>query len=246
VHPSLVAVLSAEAAEFNCEGLAATAPGVTCAHAGSAQGTVSLAVGTTDGLIKQARHSAVNPLVRRQIVELMCRAIEARTVQDASDHAAVYVVHQLQAKAGRRPAEGILLPANAGTEVAAALGMIRNACKAHEAKSGQHNTANFFETAPQRSWSTTALDEKLRRAVEGTEKFCAADGLPANTMKPVRVEKDIHGNEIRIIVLVSDKLAADRVPSTLRRLERFLKANLEPVIQVYLEPWKDRNVLRRL
>ena len=82
--------------------------------------------------------------------------------------------------------------------------------------------------------------------MHGNEKFCAAEGLPENTMKPVRVEKDIHGHEIRIIVQVSDKLAADRVPVTLRRLERFLKANLEPVLQVYLEPWKDQSVLRRL
>lgn len=246
IHPSLAAALETATAEFRQEGERAKAPGCNCIEARSEQGSVSLAVGEQDGLIKQARHSAVKPPVRRRLLELMCRAIEAHSVQDASDHAAIYVVHQLQGRAGHRPAEGILLPANAGLEVMAALRMVRDACKAYEAKTGTHDTANFFETAPGEAWNAADQKEKLRRAVQGNEKFCAAEGLPENTMKPVRVERDIHGHEIRIIVQVSDKLAADRVPLTLRRLERYLKSNLDPVLQVYLEPWKDQSVLRRL
>jgi hypothetical protein len=246
IHPSLAVALEAETMEFRNEGELAKAPGLVCVEARSAPGTVSFAVGEKDGLIKQARHSAVKAKVRRRVLELMCRAIEERTVQDASDHAAIYVVHQLQGRAGRRSSEGIVLPANAGLEVVAALRMVRDACKAFEFKTGRHDTENFFETAPGRAWDAAGQEEKLRRAVEGIEKFCAASGLPANSMKAVRVEKDVHGYEIRIIVQVSDKLAADRVPSTLRRLERLLKLNFDPVLQVYLEPWKDLSVLRRL
>ena len=246
IHPSLSAALDAESANFRNEGDLANAPGCISVTARSDQGGVSFAVGEQYGLIQQARHSAVRPPVRRRLVELMCRAIEGRPVQDASDHAAIYVIHQLQGRAGRRTAEGIILPANAGTEVTAALQMIRAACKAYEAKTGKRDIANFFETAPGPAWSAAPAQEKLRSAVLETEKFCAAEGLPANTMKPVRVEKDIHNHEIRVIVHVSDKLPIDRVPVTLRHLERFLKGNLEPVLQVYLEPWKDQNVLRRL
>ncbi len=246
VHPSLVAALEAETAEFPHEGKLANTAGCVCVEAQSEKGGVSLAVGEQDGLIKQARHSTAGAPVRRRLLELMCRAIEARTVQDASDHAAVYVIHLLQERAGRRPSEGILLAVNAGLEVTAALRLVRDACNAHKAKSGMRDTANFFETAPGEAWNGASREEKLRRAVQGNETFCAAEGLPANTMKPVRVEKDIHGHEIRVIVQVSDKLPSDRVPLILRRLEHFLKLNFDPVLQVYLEPWKDKSVLRRL
>ena len=246
IHPSLAAALEAETVEFRHEGGLANAPGSICVETHSDQGGMSLAVGEQDGLIRQARHSAAGSPVRRRLLELMCSAIEGRTVQDASDHAAVYVVYRLQGRAGRRPSEGILLPTNAGLEVTAALRVVRDACKAYKSKSGIRDTANFFETAPGEAWNAANREEKLRRAVQGNDAFCTAEGLPANTMKPVRVEKDIHGHEIRVIVQVSDKLASDRVPSTLRRLEHFLKLNLDPVLQVYLEPWKDQSVLRRL
>ena len=246
VHPSLVAALDEETAELRNEGALAQAPGCVCVEAGSANGRVSLAVGERDGLIRQAKHVAIQPPVRRRLLDLMCRAVVGRTVQDTSDHAAIYAVHALLRRAGRRPSEGILLPANAGLEVTAALRMLREACRSYEAKSGKRDIANFFETAPGQAWNAASHEERLRRVVQANEKFCAAEGLPANTMKPVGVEKDIHGNEIRVIVQVSDKLSAEGVPLTLRRLERFLKSNLDPVLQVYLEPWKDRNVLRRL
>ena len=248
IHPSLTAALEAETAEFRCEGRLENIAGCVCVcvEAQSEKGGVSLAVGEQDGLIKQARYAAAGTPVRRRLLELMCRAIEARTVQDASDHAAVYVIYLLQGRAGRRPSEGILLPANAGLEVTSALRLVRDACKAYKTKTGARDTANFFETAPGEAWNAASRDEKLRRAVQGNETFCAAEGLPANTMKPVRVEKDIHGHEIRVIVQVSDKLPSDRVPSILRRLEHFLKLNFDPILQVYLEPWKDKSVLRRL
>jgi len=245
IHASLAGALEAETAEFRHEGSLAPVAGLICVEVASADGKVALAGDERNGL-KQARHASIKSAVRRRVLELMCRSVEGRTVQDASDHAAIYAVHALLRCSGHRPADGILLPASAGLEVTAALRMLREACRAYEKKSGKRDTANFFETPPGAAWQGTNAKDKLRLAVEATDQFCAAEGLTANTIKAVRAEKDIHGHEIRVIVQVGEKLAAGAVPLILRRLEHFLKSKLDPVLQVYLEPWKDRNVLRRL
>jgi hypothetical protein len=69
-------------------------------------------------------------------------------------------------------------------------------------------------------------------------------GEPA--LKAVRIDNDIHGHACRVIVQVGGQLPRDTVPTTLRGLERHLKATVEPALQVYLEPLKDKNVIRRL
>lgn len=207
-------------------------------------GKVSIAIDDA-GLIRAARHGGVQPETRRRLVELMCREIEGRTVQDASDHAGVLVVHRLRTRGGTRPAAGILLPANAGSEVPAALELVRAACREHQARSGSERKANFFELGPSAAWRGLPAPDKLRRVTQATQEFCAAQGTGA-LATPVRVDKDIHGHEIRVIVQVDGVSAAEGVPLFLRRLERYLKQNVEQALQVYLEPLKDQSVLRRL
>ena len=232
LEPVLAEALKAETASFTHEG-GANAVGI------------SLTVGD-DAIIRRARHAQVKPDTRRRLVELMCREIEGRTVQDASDHAAVLVVHRLRQRAESRPAAGILLPANAGTEVVAALEMLRGACHKYQEQSGQQRKANFFERAPSAQWQGLAAAEKLRQAAERVAEFCRTEGKAPSAARVAHVEKDIHGHEIRVIIQVDGSLAGEGVPLFLRRLERYLKGKLDETIQVYLEPLKDKNVLRRL
>jgi hypothetical protein len=181
--------------------------------------------------------------VRRRLAELMCREIEGRTVQDAADHAAVLVIYRLRQHTPARPAAGILLPANAGTEVLAALELVRDACGP---RLGKGPRANFFELGPTAAWRALPLSDKLRRVAEATVAFCAAQGNSPTAAKAVRIDKDIHGHEIRVIVQMDGTIPGDGVPLFLRRLERSLKASVEEALQVYLEPLKDKSVLRRL
>ncbi len=231
LHPALEQALLAETASFT--------------HEKGAKEGISFTV-DAGGLISEARHSGVKPELRRRLAELMCRVIEGRTVQDASDHAAVLAIHRLELRAGKRPSQGILLPANAGTEVQAALEMVRSACRAELAKSSSGTKANFFDPGPGPAWSALAVADKLRRIVEAADAFCRKQGGSPTAIKPVRIDKDIHGHEIRVIVQLDGTIPADGVPFALRRLERSLKAGIEETLQVYLEPVKDKNVLRRL
>ena len=231
LEPVLAEALKAETASFTHEG-------------GNSAG-VSLTVGEDD-IIRTARHAQVKPDTRRRLAELMCREIEGRTVQDASDHAAVLVIHRLYKRAGTRPASGILLPANAGTEVVAALELVRSACRSHQEQSGRARKPNFFERGPSDAWAALPPPDKQRKAAQALDAFCRSEGRPSATARVAQVEKDIHGHEIRVIIQVDGNATAEGVPFFLRRLERYLKTNLEGTLQVYLEPWKDKNVLRRL
>lgn len=246
LEPSLIPALESETAVFGHEGTIATVTGALGITSESSEGTVSLLVGQDDGLIRAARHSGVTAPVRRRVLEIMCRAIEGRTVQDASDHAGSYAIHLLQLRAGRRPARGILLPANAGFEVKAALGQIRKACEKYRERLGIRGSGNYFERRPAEPWDSMDRQEKLRTVSGAIAQFCQAEKLQVDAIKAMRVDKDVNKYEIRIVVQVDPPFPRDGVPSMLRHLERFLKARVEQALEVYLEPFRDQNVLRRL
>jgi hypothetical protein len=245
LQPMLAEALRAATASFTHEGEAPAAGAKLRIESVSENGAVSLAVGDGD-IIRAARHNGVQPAVRRGLLELMCREIEGRTVQDAADHGAVLVIHRLRQRVESRPAPGILLPANAGTEVIAALEMLRGACRKYQEQSSGERKPNFFERGPSAAWQALPAADKVRKAAEAISTFCRAEGKGATAVRLDHVEKDIHGHEIRIIIQADAAAEREGVPFFLRRLERFLKANLEEALQVYLEPVKDKNVLRRL
>jgi hypothetical protein len=246
VHPELEPVLVAETSVFKKEGsLEASRDGIL-ARAQSNEGSLAFEALRDTGAIISARHAgAVHPMVRR-ILELVCRQIEGRTVQDAADHGVIQAIHCLRGGVRSRPVDGVLLPRNAGTAFVRASRLVREACRLFQEQAGTLGHENFFEAPPQEGWTSVNAEERLQRVVSATAIFCKSEGIEPNTLKPVRVEKDIAGRDTRIIIQMSDRIPADRGPEMLRRFERELKASMDPVLQVYLEPWKDLNVLRRL
>lgn len=244
LHADLVKPLHEETAQAAHEGELQAAAGEALAHARSEQGDVFLAV-TKEGVIRAARHCGVRGDARRRLVELMCREIEGRPVQDASDHAAVLAIHRLRLRAGARPIPGVLLATNAGTEVVAALDLVRRACADYSKRAGRGARTNFFEVGASAAWRALSQTQRLERVAASVDTFCREEKT-SGAIRVTRLEKDIHGEEIRVIVQRDGAIPADRVPFDLRRLERFLKDRVERSLQVYLEPVKDKNVLRRL
>lgn len=244
IHPLLERALEGEVLSFRREGAPNDGEAVT--QWVPDQGAVMLTVDPEGEFIRSATHIGVEPLVRRRLVELMCREVEGKTVQDASDHAGTYAVQRLRLRAGGRPTQGILLASNAGREVIRALRLIREACQAYRARHPKSGTENFFEVPPRADWRTLTAEERLARVVGETQRFWRGGMTGEPALKAVRIDNDIHGHACRVIVQVGGQLPRDTVPTTLRGLERHLKATVEPALQVYLEPLKDKNVIRRL
>ncbi len=246
IHPSLAANLATAHGKISREGLVAVPQGSVrylCQQDGD---TLSLDV-MPDGRIAQARHQAIASADRKTLVDLMCQLIEGRTVQDASDHAGILVIDRLRTASGTpRTVPGVLLVANAGQDVAAALRLVRGACQAHAAATGAAGTANFFEAPPAPQWLALKPEARLERISAAVAAFIVSGGWPSGTIQPLSLDEDLLGYPVRVLVELGDGLSTQTKPSVLRDLERWLKGRVEPKLQVHLAPLKDKNSIRRL
>lgn len=242
IHPSLAAKLITLSRAITHEGMAEASPGST-RHIFEQDGaTVSIDV-LDDGRVAQARHRSIASADRRMVVDLMCRLIEGRTVQDASDHAGVLAIDALR-PAGQ-PVPGVLLVANAGTEIAAALRLIRGACRPY-LTGHSTGTANFFEKPPSAEWLATAPATRLSRIEVAIASFVSERKWLVDTIRTLSLDQDLLGYPVRVLIELDDILPTHAKPSVLRDLERWLKRFVEPKLQVHLAPLKDKNSIRRL
>lgn len=207
--------------------------------------TVQLTM-SAGGIIQRARHHGIASPHRRAVVDLMCRLIEGRPLQDGSDHAGTLAIDWLRAASGaKRPVPGVLLTGNAGSEIASALAMIRGACRAL-AKPERQKTENTYQEPPSSGWLSLSKAEQLKRIESGVQAFRRARALPDAAIRTLALDPDLLGHPVRVLVELSDDVTTHEKPGVLRQLETWLKSSTEAKLQVHLEPVKDRNTIRRL
>jgi hypothetical protein len=168
------------------------------------------------------------------------------TVQEASDHAPVKLMHDLRDGDAARPVAGVVLPGNADPMFDLPTRLVRGLRESFAARSGDTSTVNFFESPPSPGWQAgSAADRKVRLA-EVIGSFARGRDLAAAAIALVDLEPSILKHEIRVFVALSDAIPPGDKPALMRSLERHLKETLEPKLEVHLRPLKDRNVIRRL
>ena len=241
LHPDLAAGAARLAAGFNHEGEVTADARTACAFDGAAR--LTLAVTGDDLTVIAARHRGAAAPELRAVLEIMCRESEGRPLADVAEHTVVRTIAALQNAAGKRPVAGVVLAANAGTAVVAGHALVRRAAaQLLPADQG----INFFETAPSPRWR--ALDPAARLAACGAAigRVLGDCGLSGDSVEPIAIERDLLGHDVRLLVRFGHSLEAARQAPLIRTLERRLKAEVEAKLQLYLEPRKDNNQLRRL
>jgi hypothetical protein len=246
VIPALAAAVAAEQSKITHEGALSERAGLVLARGGSAVGELAVLANPADHVIAAARHQHVPPGPRRAVADIVCRVIEGRTVQDASDHAGIIALHRLREHAGGPNVRGILLPSNAGKAFVEVVDLIRRMRAAYAGLTGLDSTVNLFETPPNVRWQGLSLEKKLAETDGALRDFCRSHDLSEDAIRVDRIEKDLLGYESRVVTMLDGSLSAPNKPILMRALERHLKKAIDQKIQLYLEPVKDRNKLRRL
>ncbi len=245
VNPALADAVAARQGAITHEGEASPAEGALVIQVKSQIGRLSAAVDAASHTILSARHADIASAPRRAIADLICEIVEGRPVQDAADHAAIIAIHRLSAGAAR-PVAGIVLPSNSGTAFTDVLDLVRQLRATHAELTGLRDTTSFYGSPPGAAWLALAPGGKSTAIEARLAEFVRRRGLPAAAVALDRIDKDINGFEIRLVVTLADVIPIPERPLVLRALEAFLKQEIDESLQVYLEPQKDLNKIRRL
>ena len=197
-------------------------------------------------IVRTVHHLGATKPSERAALDLFCRAAENLPFQEVADHVGLNVIHALVDHDEPAPVGGVLLPVNAGLPFMLAPKLARQAYDSYRAAQGGGRETNFYYRPPSAAWQSSPSAEREASVARGVRGFLQSENLDPDDIALLRIEKNKYGFEVRVVVGFSDRLAIDDKPILMRRLERRLRRDLEPEIELVADRAKDTSPLRRL
>lgn len=247
VHPHFRGSLKAALGTLSHEGEAKT-PGTDVVRAAATEGSVTLTldVETATHKVKDARHTGGTKASERAVMDLFCKAAIGLPVQEVADHTALKVLDLLVDDDKSPPVGGVLMPVNAGASFMLAGRLARKAYNSYCAQAGVTDGTNFYYPPPEAKWAGMTPEQRQESADFTLRAFLQSSGLYPDDISIQRIQKNKYGYEVRIIIGFSDRVPTADKPQLMRHLERRLRRDLEPEIDLVAERAKDSSPLRRL
>ncbi|GLR80777.1 hypothetical protein HUE56_00805 (plasmid) [Azospirillum oryzae] len=197
-------------------------------------------------IVRAACHVGARTPVERAILDALCSAILDTPVDDAADHGAIRAMASLHAVELTRPVAGVLHPVNADPAFVPVVRMAHAIRDDYWARMNLPPRYNEFDQLPSASWLGLDAAERMSRISAAIAAFLTEAGLTEGDIRLLRIDDDLHGQPVRILVTFGNGVAPKEKPPAMRALERALKRGVDQSLQLYHEQLKDQNAIRRL
>lgn len=201
--------------------------------------TLAVAVDSTHR-IAAAAHEGTRLRQDRTVMDVLCTLLNGITVQEASDHGVLQVERALRAD-GERPVAGIVLPQNADPVFIRPADLVRDVAAAYAVATGYAPGRNTFTRRASTAWLELARDGKLERLQGVLDAGALEAGLKPGDVRVANIE-----HHLKVTIAFHETVDVGRKPKALMDLERIVRREIEPSIQLYSIELKDANKLRRL
>lgn len=197
-------------------------------------------------VVTAASHQGTTRLSERAILDLFCKEAQGLPIQEVADHVALKLLDSLVDQDKSPPVAGVLLPVNSGAPFMLAARLARRAYEAYRTAAGMETETNFYYSPPSQQWHALSADER-REKIDGILRaFLQSEALYPDDMSCLRIDRNRYGYYVRVIVGFSDRIPTSNKPNLMRLLERRLRRDAEPKIDLVAERAKDSSPLRRL
>ncbi|MBC8072706.1 MAG: hypothetical protein IAG13_30580 [Deltaproteobacteria bacterium] len=197
---------------------------------------LTLAVDPVRHTIVQASFSGAGDRLEVGVLETLCTIIELLPIIEAADHGVLRLEHTL--RTGAPPVPGIVTPKAAAEIFDRPHALLRDALASYRAATGYAELTSSHDGGPSAQWRARASDERHAAIAGCVASFIATRDLPADAFRLVAIEFDVR--------LVFRAAPNPELPRLTMALERAIRHDLDPRLEVYLEEIRDRNKLRRL
>lgn len=177
--------------------------------------------------------------------ELYCRTIEGLPAEEAAAYGASYVLYRMVQSFRPSCTQGIITPST----LAPALAEIEQALRAHRTKWRSTASMEPIETAAFLSvpanWQELSSSERLNRLRTSLCNTVEKGSIPDLGLMIERLENDNRGRPVRITLTYAKEADTAQLPGTMRAIERLLRHEIAPWLEIYAEERQDHNKLRR-
>lgn len=198
--------------------------------------TLSLAVDPQSSCIVRASFAGAADRLEVGVLEALCTVIEGLPLLEAADHGVLRLERAL--REGSAPVPGIATPRAVAGAFDRPHALLRDALANARGVLDIPALTSSFDPGPGPRWRSLDAAARADAIATTVATFTRAHALPADTFALVAVEHDVR--------LVFRAESVPGLPSLVMALERSIRADIDPRLEVYLEEIRDRNKLRRL
>ena len=194
-------------------------------------------------IIKKAAYSGTVSPQLRPMLEKFCELIEFLPILEASDHGVIMLEHQLRKLSAQNPVLGVVIPSAIDERFSQIEHVMRAAMEKYRQATGYTETWNSYDTGASNEWIEMSEEDK-----KVSINHCLRTGVKNFGFSPNDIEVTKIEYNVRVLVAFSGELAKPNNDKQmiLLCLEKLLTEQLEPRLELYLEPIKDQSKLRRL
>jgi hypothetical protein len=192
-------------------------------------------------VIQKVAHGEEASPAEEGLMDAFCGLLEGVTVQEASDHACIYLEDRLRDYSVEPPVTGVVTPENADPIFRLPIEIVRSLLEAYRDQTGYSDTENFFIHPPSDAWKYLSNDEKIHKLKEVFDDLPLEGAQPGGIVDVVEINDDF-----KVTVRFRAELESLKKQELLMKLERAAKANLDDTLQLSMEELKDSSVIRRL
>lgn len=187
------------------------------------------------GNIAAARHQGALG-DQRAFLDALCRLAEGRPLRELSEHGLIYLEHELADPTIPHAIRGLLTPENADPLFAWGQSLVRDVYGQYRQTAGEENQKNFWSPRPSPTWMGLGPVDRHKRV-----QAALLESLKELGLTDIKVELVEITNATRLVLSVAEAASKQAFGHQLMRVERWMKARLEPQLELILESLEDRN-----
>ncbi|MBF0240826.1 MAG: hypothetical protein HQM12_24290 [SAR324 cluster bacterium] len=201
--------------------------------------SLSVLVDAESHVIQQALYIGSQSPTQKGVLNKLCQWLVGTPVQEASEHALIYLEYSLRDPQQKHHVQGIISPRNADPVFHLPLALTREILPTYRGKTGYQIQQNFFIRKPSDQWTQLSDQEKFAKAESVLSALC-----PGLSLQPVDVEL-ISVQDTKITVHFVKELLSLEKAILLTQIERGMKDGIDGQLRLYMEELKDKNIIRR-
>jgi hypothetical protein len=218
------------------EGVLNMEPGVELVQAFHEDIVLAVHIEASNHRVRKARYQRPASDVRKGVLEVLCRIMEGKPILECSDHAVIYLEHELRDHLQPPPVPGVVTPENADPVFALPTLLVRKLLAEYRQRTGFTPTANFYDPPSSAQWRALSENERVKCIQVAIERHHAGRGMEVVGVEGLK----------RVVVKFNGEVDSAEKQKRLIQVESFIKNAIDPVLQVYMLPKVDQNKIRRI
>jgi NifU-like protein involved in Fe-S cluster formation len=189
--------------------------------------------------LRQASFVGRASAIEKALLEALCQLMEGLPIQEIYDHGLLKLEYALRDHDQDLPVSGIINRFNFDPLFQLPQHLIQHLFQQYCEETGYQAQLNYFDSPPNQKWLKWNDAERIQKVQSVLDDFIKQSEQSALAVKVKYIEKTV-----KVHVEIRGSVSSVEQATLMLKMEKELHKQVEPKLQLYLEPYKDVNKQR--